>query len=143
VVRRDLQRALVIRNRRDDRSLAAIGGIGDSAIPRSSRNSRRSGNAAIAPSSDLRYAASFDDRRRFFAAICKRARVDVTLDVITGFRRELLRARDRLPACAACSARCTRNSIQLREREIRIDSQRLVKRSRRFDPHVVVKVGEP
>ena len=30
----------------------------------------------------------------------------------------------------------------VRERELRIESQRLMKRSRRFDPHIVVQVGE-
>ena len=30
----------------------------------------------------------------------------------------------------------------MREREIRIGSQRLIERSRRFNPHVVVQIGE-
>ena len=57
--------------------------------------------------------------------------------------RELLRGRDRLPGL--------RGPVQLdvgvaqsdvSESELRIEAQCLVKRSCRFDPHVVVKVGE-
>ena len=103
-------------------------------VPRAAAVLRRVGNAASAASSAARYAASADaSRGAASAAICS-ARSRRAADRASR-RRERLRARERL-------ARRGRR-VQLgvgerepgvRDRERRIEPQRLVKRSRRFEP---------
>ena len=81
-------------------------------MPRFSSNSTSLGNAAIAASSALRYAASrAGSRGASSAAICSARASMCRLLVIAGFRRQRLRAH-RSPASPgrACSARCRRSS---------------------------------
>ena len=84
-------------------------------MPRSRSNSASSGNAAIAPSSALRYAASLaGSPGASSAAICSAARLDVTLDVIrqTSSRRAPAQSRSPAALARACSARCRRSSVR-------------------------------
>ena len=120
-------------------------GSGDSAMPRSSTNSASFGKRRdraierLAIRRELRRIA-----RRVFRRHLQRARIDVALDVVARLGRERLRGR-RSPAAPAraCSARCRRNSSPTcASARFGSASQRLVKRSRRFDPDVVVQIGE-